>query len=74
MVSFVFTQIDKQRPHRVFTLTLTITELGSYQVKNCQPAIGDIATMIHELNRTADLASFTKILRKRFIRCASRNE
>ena len=64
-IKFIFHCIEKCNPEKEFGFTLSVKD-SVYEVKECDPHVGDLPTLVQELNRTNNLQKFVILLRKRF--------
>lgn len=73
-VRMVFSLLDPKNPGREFAFTLGLDDSQGYCVKDCIPAMPELAKLIEELNATADSATslprFVCGMRRAFIKIA----
>ena len=74
-MKFVFTLIDRFEMDREFSFTIRVEDGSSrYELVECEPMVKEAGEYIRECNRTDDLSTFIRKMRKSFVRlCESGN-
>ncbi|CAH3177544.1 unnamed protein product [Porites lobata] len=65
-LQFVFKFIDPNDEEKPFVFTVSITNQGTYSVKNCMPEVKELDEMVQQLNSTNNFSKFVVSMRRRF--------
>ncbi|KAK9700728.1 kinetochore-associated Ndc80 complex subunit spc25 [Basidiobolus ranarum] len=64
-ITFIFTQIREDKPHREHAFTVDVSQ-GQYKVTECFPRLRDLDQIVKWVNQSGDFYKFLKKMRKSF--------
>ena len=65
-VRVIFTQIDPAAPGREFVVGVSVNDADDFELRECTPAIPDMAQLLDEVNASADFSRFVQKCRAQF--------
>jgi hypothetical protein len=66
-LQIAFAYIERDEPHKPFTIAIFVDENKEYQLHACTPQVDTIQQLVDELNRSNNFAKFIGQVRKQFV-------